>query len=69
MGGRIGLKGTDGAETLSKAKQMGATPESPRRATDALAVLSKIKNEIELLTYPEDMGEQEARDSSFSPLR
>ena len=67
MGGRIGLKGTDGAEILEKARQMGAFPESPRRAAEALQVLRKIKNEIELYTYPEDMGEHEARDSSFTP--
>ncbi len=67
MGGRIGLKGTDGVETANKARQMGAAPESPRRATDALAVLRKIKDEIELFTYPQEMGENEARKSSFSP--
>ena len=67
MGGRTGLKGTDGAEVLNAAKLMGASPESPRRAVDALRVLDRIRDQIEVFTYPQEMGETEARQTSFSP--
>lgn len=32
MGGRVGLKGTDGPEVLQKALELGAIPESPTKA-------------------------------------
>jgi predicted polyphosphate/ATP-dependent NAD kinase len=67
MGGRTGLKGTDGAEVLNAAKLMGASPESPRRAVEALRVLSRVSDQIEVFTYPQEMGEVEARQCSLSP--
>ena len=67
MGGRVGLKGTDGPEIVNRARQLGAFPESPRRAVEALRVIQKIKDEIEIFTYPQEMGENEAKEASFSP--
>ena len=67
MGGRTGLKGTDGAEVLNAAKLMGASPESPRRAVEALRTLRRISDQIEVFTYPQEMGEVEAKQCSFSP--
>ena len=67
MGGRVGLKGTDGADTFRKARLLGASPESPRRATDALRVMMRLRGEIDLFTYPLEMGEDEAREAGFSP--
>jgi predicted polyphosphate/ATP-dependent NAD kinase len=67
MGGRVGLKGTDGAEIVDKARQLGASPESPRRAVEALRVIHRIEDRIELFTYPQEMGENEAKESAFSP--
>ena len=67
MGGRVGLKGSDGREILREARGLGATPESPRRAMEALKVLSKIKDTIELITYPAEMGEDVCRKAGFSP--
>ncbi|MFB6186245.1 MAG: N-acetylglucosamine-1-phosphate uridyltransferase, partial [Halobacteriaceae archaeon] len=37
MGGRVGLKGTDGK--VAKARELGAEPRSPDRAKTALHVL------------------------------
>ena len=67
IGGRVGLKGSDGRELLRKARGLGARPESPMRAAEALKVLSKIKDTIELITYPAEMGEDVCRQAGFSP--
>ena len=61
MGGRVGLKGTDGKAVLAKALQLGAAPVSPARAIEALQEIVHTADQIEVLTYPFDMGEQEAR--------
>lgn len=68
IGGRVGLKGSDGAGILQKALELGAKPESPKRAIDALEKLSTIKEEIELITFPDEMGEEEARACGFEPV-
>ncbi|MCG7853727.1 MAG: hypothetical protein MIO92_14505, partial [Methanosarcinaceae archaeon] len=47
LGGRVGLKGTDGDEIVRMARKLGAEPEAPRRAIEALRVISKIKDSIE----------------------
>ena len=57
MGGKVGLKGTDGHDVLLKARALGAEPESPGKAIAALKVISQIRDEIELITYPREMGE------------
>ena len=61
MGGRVGLKGTDGQEIIKRAMELGATPVSPVRAAQALERVAHIKDGIELITYPFEMGEDEAR--------
>ncbi len=67
MGGRVGLKGTDGQEILDKAKELGARLESPGRAVAALRMLTDVKDDFELITYPGEMGEDEARECGFTP--
>lgn len=67
MGGRVGLKGTDGQEVLDKAIELGATPESPRKAVKALEILKPLKGELEIITYPGKMGEDEAIEAGFTP--
>jgi predicted polyphosphate/ATP-dependent NAD kinase len=65
MGGKVGLKGTDGPEILRKAIEIGATPESPIRASQALKALAGLKKDLLVLTYPGEMGESELRAVGF----
>lgn len=62
MGGRVGLKGTDGKEVLQKARELGSKPEAPIKAKRALEQLLPIKDDILLLLASGDMGENEARE-------
>jgi predicted polyphosphate/ATP-dependent NAD kinase len=67
LGGRVGLKGSDGPEVWKKALSLGAVPESPARAIQALQKLADLRDRFELITYPGEMGEEEARACGFSP--
>lgn len=67
MGGRCGLKGTDGVEILAKAYALGAEPEAPCRAGQALSRLVPLKDSIEILTVSGDMGETEALEAGLPP--
>ena len=66
MGGKVGLKGTDGI--IKRAMELGATPVSPFRAIEALERVASIKDHIELITYPSEMGEDEARKCGLDPI-
>lgn len=65
LGGRVGLKGTDGREVVRRALELGAVPESPGRARRALERLLPLRDELLVLTYPGVMGEGIARDLGF----
>lgn len=65
MGGKVGLKGTDGAEILKKAIELGAYPEAPEKAKKALKVLEPIKNKMKFITCPGDMGENQVSELGF----
>jgi len=67
MGGKVGLKGTDGQEILEKSKALGAQPESPKRAQEALQRLENIKDAVDIITCPGEMGENCALKSGFKP--
>ena len=67
MGGRCGLKGTDGGEVLTRARALGAEPESPRRAVEALSRLVHLLGTVEILTVSGEMGEKEAFEAGFTP--
>ncbi|MEM3627331.1 MAG: ATP-NAD kinase family protein [Candidatus Bathyarchaeia archaeon] len=65
MGGRVGLKGTDGV--LKEAIARGAKPIAPARAREFLQKLKEKFDEakIEILTCPGIMGEEEAENSGL----
>jgi len=68
IGGRVGLKGSDGIEIQKKALELGAVPLSLDRAIEALEVVKPIKDDIELITYPNEMGEDAAKKCSFNSI-
>ncbi len=68
IGGRVGLKGSDGRDIVEKAFAMGAVAEAPLKAARALERLISRKEEFRLLTYPGSMGENTARELGFNPL-
>ncbi len=65
MGGRVGLKGTDGPEALQQAISLGAEPEAPGRVTTALKQLKALAPGVRLLTCPGSMGEDAVRDADL----
>ena len=65
MGGRLGLKGTDG-EAGDKASALGASPVAPGRAVLALSAF--VGSGAEIITYPREMGEDEARECGLEPV-
>jgi predicted polyphosphate/ATP-dependent NAD kinase len=60
MGGRVGLRGTDGGAVLSEAVSRGAVPRAPQRAAAALELLAPLAGRLELLAWSEEMGGREA---------
>jgi predicted polyphosphate/ATP-dependent NAD kinase len=67
IGGRVGLKGSDGAEIQRMAFELGAVPEALQRAIQALERLEPGNDELEVVTYPGEMGEDAARAGGFEP--
>ena len=67
VGGRVGLKGSDGARILRLALELGAVRDAPRRARLALERLARVREHIEVVTWPAEMGEDEARAAGFEP--
>jgi predicted polyphosphate/ATP-dependent NAD kinase len=68
MGGKVGLKGTDGLQILERAIELGATPVAPQRAVEALRALRlSAAFSLKLITYSEQMGEESAKEAGFSP--
>lgn len=62
MGGRVGLKGTDGEEILKRALILGAKKEAPDKAKKALKYIKENIDGMKILTYPGDMGQNECND-------
>ena len=66
IGGRVGLKGSDGAEIQRQALELGAVRRSPDRAIQALRRIEP-RDDLEIVTYPGEMGEDAARTCGFAP--
>ncbi len=65
MGGKVGLKGTDGREALERARELGAQPVAPGRVVQALGRLTDLSDHIQFMTPPGAMGEREVRAAGF----
>jgi predicted polyphosphate/ATP-dependent NAD kinase len=72
LGGRVGLKGTDGPDTLREAWTRGAVPLAGDRAVRALALAVGATDlasaSFRLLTAPGEMGEGVARRAGIEPV-
>ncbi|MHA2378397.1 MAG: ATP-NAD kinase family protein [Candidatus Thorarchaeota archaeon] len=67
MGGRVGLKGTDGV--VEEAIKRGAEPVAPGRGLEFLDALARIASvnqmSIQIVTCPGEMGERITKESGF----
>jgi len=68
LGGRVGLKGTDGADTVRRARAMGAAPHAALRARQVLdGIAASLGDVIDLVTPPGAMGADIALAAGFRP--
>lgn len=63
MGGRVGLKGTDGV--VERARALGATPVAAERTRRALRRLERCRDEVTLVAAPGEMGADLAAAHAF----
>jgi predicted polyphosphate/ATP-dependent NAD kinase len=64
MGGRVGLKGTDGK--VEEARDRGAEPRAPERAKEAMAALHDADG-VTIVTYGGVLGAAPAAAAGFDP--
>ena len=68
LGGSVGLKGSDGADTVRHALALGAVPQANTRTIRTLKLArSRTTTAFELLTPAGPMGQNAARAAGFSP--
>lgn len=65
MGGRVGLKGTDGAAALAEARLRGAQPASHERVRKALQRLTPYADVLVVLTGAGALGADAAREAGL----
>jgi predicted polyphosphate/ATP-dependent NAD kinase len=58
IGGAVGLKGSDGDETVAKALALGALPQAGERVAQVFALLNGMSEQADWYTYPGAMGQQ-----------
>ena len=66
MGGRVGLKGTDGK--VEEARERGAEPRAPERARRALDAMAGVDRSLRVLAYAGVMGADAARAAGLAPV-
>lgn len=57
IGGKVGLKGSDGVDMLQKALALGAEPESGKKALVAMELLRETEEPLTVYACPGEMGE------------
>ncbi len=68
IGGRAGLKGSDGVEIQQQALASGFTSQAQERVCLALEALTSIQDKVKILTYPSEMGADAARRTGFKTI-
>ena len=56
IGGRVGLKGSDGLEIQQRALELGAVPQAGARVSQALQLLFETEQNLVILAAPGEMG-------------
>ena len=65
MGGRVGLKGTDGK--VAEARDRGAEPRAAERARQAFEAMARTDRPLRVLAYSGTMGAAPAREAGLEP--
>lgn len=66
IGGKVGLKGSDGADTLKKALELGAVKESGRKALITMKALKEAEAELDIYTWAGAMGADICEEAGLS---
>ena len=66
IGGRVGLKGSDGVDIQRLARKRGAIPLAHQRMQQALELIAPYKDQIHIYTAANDMGENLAKEMGFA---
>ncbi len=67
LGGKVGLRGTDGAQAVAEALRRGAIPIAPERARRALTRLAAVSPKIGIVTGDGELGERTAAGLGLRP--
>ena len=66
IGGKVGLKGSDGVMILQKALELGAVKESGKKALITMKALKEIEDQLDIYTWPGEMGEDVCKEAGLS---
>ena len=67
IGGKVGLKGSDGEEIRKLAFSLGAKQEAPDKVIRALKRMAEAGHDVHIITCPGKMGEDEAKAAGYDP--